>query len=334
MSKIQFIYENNIFEMIIKENDTIEKLIENYCLLFTEKNDLLFIYKGINISENKKKLNILKKKRNIIISIFNKNNYKNNETIIEPENFICPECKNLAFIYINENNINVNCMKNHNNYYSFNEFIEKQYINENTIKCNICNNKKCLYGDNFYICTCNKYICQLCMINHIKNNNRHKVLDYNYRYLLCKKHLIEYISYCSHCHCNLCQLCEEDHKNHKNNIILFKKEKNKLNNKMIREKVNEINENISKINKYKEEINNIAGIFNYFIKNLIIELNNFNKICNKMLILLNNLNNYENIRNILNYRTIKKDINDFLNANINNKFKYLLHIFENYILEK
>ena len=77
MSKIKFIYENNIYEMIVKENDSFENIIDKYMkLLSIEKKYLLFLYKGIIIKENKDKLNKLKNK-NIIITIFYKDNNKN-----------------------------------------------------------------------------------------------------------------------------------------------------------------------------------------------------------------------------------------------------------------
>ena len=76
MSKIKFIYENNIYEMIVEENDSIENIIDKYIkLLSIEKKYLLFLYKGMNIIENKDKLNKLKNK-DIIITIIYKDNNK------------------------------------------------------------------------------------------------------------------------------------------------------------------------------------------------------------------------------------------------------------------
>ena len=73
--------------------------------------------------------------------------------------------------------------------------MESQEMEENEIKCDLCKNNKYLYNNNFYICTCKKYICQLCMINHIKNKE-HNVLYYDRRYSYCNIHMIEYSSYC------------------------------------------------------------------------------------------------------------------------------------------
>ena len=41
---------------------------------------------------------------------------------------------------------------------------------------------------------------------------------------------------------------------------------------------NLIKESIKKLNEYKEEINKINEIFNYYIKNLNKEIDNYNKI--------------------------------------------------------
>ena len=252
MSKIKFIYEKNIFEMILEKRDKIENLLEKYAkLLSIKRKDLLFLYKGKNILlfENKT-INNLKKNKNIIISVFRM--IKNNK-INEIENIICPICKNLTFFNINEDHININnCKNKHKNKYSINEFIEKQHIDENDIKCYICNNKKYLYNDNFYICSCGKYICQLCTKIH-KQNDNHNLLYYKKRYSYCNKHIYEFISYCSLCNSNLCEKCEKEHYNHKNKIILYKKEKKeKLNEKKKQEKENELKDNILKIKQYKE----------------------------------------------------------------------------------
>lgn len=64
MSRIKFIYQKNIFETSFDSKDSIEKTIEKYeQLISKEKNDLLFLYEGVNILENKRLLKRLKKRR-------------------------------------------------------------------------------------------------------------------------------------------------------------------------------------------------------------------------------------------------------------------------------
>ena len=103
MSKIKFVYENNFFYIIEEGVNIIESALKKYEKMIGEK-DLLFFYKGINISENKEMFNKINKNRNnnIIITVIkgNKKKIKN-----EIRNIICPECKNLTFFNINKDNI-------------------------------------------------------------------------------------------------------------------------------------------------------------------------------------------------------------------------------------
>ncbi len=96
--------------MIVGENDSIENILDKYVkLLSIEKKYLLFLYKDINIIENKDKLNKLKNKNCMITIIHNNNNKNKNEL----KNIICPKCNNLAFINMSGDNININCINNH-----------------------------------------------------------------------------------------------------------------------------------------------------------------------------------------------------------------------------
>ena len=66
--------------------------------------DLLFFYKGKNISLDNNIINS-QTKNNIIISVFNLRKIVNN---IEIPYIVCPECKNLAFLNVNNDKININ----------------------------------------------------------------------------------------------------------------------------------------------------------------------------------------------------------------------------------
>ena len=102
MPKIKFIYEHNNFEMIYENTYTIEKILIKYTkLLSVKETEILFLYKGINILENKIFLNKLNNKNNLIMTVINKNK-NNNKNINDKGNIICPVCKNLTFLNINE----------------------------------------------------------------------------------------------------------------------------------------------------------------------------------------------------------------------------------------
>ena len=330
MSRIKFIYQKNIFETSVDSKDSIEKAIEKYeQLISKEKNELLFLYEGVNILENKHLLKKLKKKKNILIKVFNKNkNYKK-----ESENIICQDCSKLAFVNINEDKIDTNCIHKHKKNYSFKEFIESQYIDERGIRCDICKNNKHLYKDNFYLCSCKKRICELCKIGH--SNNNHKLCIFSKRYSVCINHLNDYTSYCSQCNSNLCEECEKEqaHQNQKNKIVSYRKEMEKLNDKALKEEEKNIKEKILNVNKFKDVINNINYLFGILIEKLNNELDDYNKIYNKIILLSKNLNNYENIKNFvgLKNKLLNKDINKLAVHNVKNNFKYLTNQFNKFI---
>ena len=129
MPKVKFVYEKNVFE--ITEEDTIENALKRYKRIIQEE-DLIFFYKGINISENTDILKKLKRNNNIIITVkkIKKQKMQKDIGIIT-----CSECKELAFMNINEENIIKikNCINKHKNKYTINEFIENEEIKENEI---------------------------------------------------------------------------------------------------------------------------------------------------------------------------------------------------------
>ena len=145
MPKVKFLYGKIAFDLEYKDIDINENAINKFIKIIGVK-DLLFLYKGKNILENEDILNKIKNKNNIIITVIKKNKIKS-----DIGNIICPECQELTFLNINEDNIIKldNCINNHKNEYSINEFIENEEIKENEIKCNICNNRKSLYNNNF-----------------------------------------------------------------------------------------------------------------------------------------------------------------------------------------
>jgi len=147
MSKTIFIYRENKYEIPLENRNS------NIFNEFPKKidaniNDLLFLYKGKDISLNNSQIiiNMLKSNKNIIISVYNLNiNQKNDNAY---ENLICPNCKNLTFLNLNGSNLN-NCKNKNINecsyeYKSITEFMNNQIIDEEEIKCSICNNNNIL----------------------------------------------------------------------------------------------------------------------------------------------------------------------------------------------
>ena len=184
MSNIKFIYGNNVLDITDQDTDKIGSALKIYKRIMEEK-DILFLYKGKNILENKDILKKFKKKNRVNITVIKKNKNKIKDEI---GSIICPKCRNLAFFNINEDNIIKldNCINQHKNEYSINEFIENQEYKEKEIICDICKNDQSLYNENFFICSCKKSICQLCMANHMKKKE-HNLLYYNKRYSCCNQ---------------------------------------------------------------------------------------------------------------------------------------------------
>jgi len=324
---VTFAYQHNKYKMVLMNINTINEAFTNFLKVVDKsENDLIFLYKGNKIN-NKILLNKLD---NIIISVFNiRMNKKNKEYYIR-----CPKCQNLSIFNINKNNNNKynislnNCINNHEyNNLSINEFIN--YQNNIKIKCDICKNDRILYNDNFYICSCGKYICKLCLEKHsIKN---HYIIEYNRRYDTCNKHGKKYISYCNDCKLNLCEKCEGKHYKSKHKIIIYKMIINKIRKEEIEK---DLKENIKKIKAYKKEINILHEIYNNVMINYKNDLDDYINTIKDILYFLDNLKNYETINNVINFKLeiLNKDIDKFfMNENLKKKMIYLMDILDRYI---
>ena len=184
--------------MEIKNINTInEALIKFLTIIGKKEKDLIFLYKGKKIEINNKKL-MYKLNNNIRILVINKQ--MNKQLKNKNDDYItCPICSNLSYLNINKNDYNIslyNCVNNHQiNNLSIDEYIKNQ--NKDKIKCAFCNNSKNLYNQNFFICTCGKYLCKLCSEKH--NIKNHNVIEYDKRYTVCNNHGKEFISYCKDC---------------------------------------------------------------------------------------------------------------------------------------
>ena len=325
---IIFIYNKKEYKINIgRQNFTNEILTNFLSMINEEQKNIIFLYKGKKLSfEIIKLLNTLND-NNFIILVFNIKNNKNNSDKL---NYItCPKCSNLSYFNINNNyNISLDsCINNHKDDNIFiHEFIKSQNDNLESIECSICKNNKNLYNNNFYICSCGKLICKLCLQNH--NIKNHNIIEYNKRYYICNNHEKEFISYCKDCKINLCEKCEKDHYKHK--IIMYKMEVNKI---KINEMKNKLNDTKEKINDFKKQIDILNKIYNYSIIKLKNNLEDYIYLINKMIYYLDNLKNYETIQNVINFKLelIDKDINNFLDNDLKEKFKYLIDIFEKYI---
>ena len=328
MVNFTFIYKDNHYKMKENENLYISDVLKKYLnSINRDYKNFEFIYKGNKINLNGKiKINQLQN-NNIIIFVFN---LKPNLKCQKLPNIICPECKNLALLNINNIDYKIsiiNCMNNHQcKNSSLNNYIESQIIDESKIKCELCKNPKNLYGEEFYKCSCNLYICGLCFEHHYAMT-KHKLVKYKYLFYKCLNHYEDFYSYCHNCHINLCLECNEQHKKAKHKITEIKKIKPKENKKK-EEIKNNLKKNINNIYKYKNEINVLNQFFNSYISNLNQNLDKSINLHNKIIDSLEILKNYEEVMNVkdFKYEKYNKELNDILYRNIKDRFKYLLDI--------
>ena len=221
MAEVTFDYESLNINIQCNVNDKMKDIINKFLAKIEKKgqNILYYLYNGTRIKEeltfneqandydkNRKKMNIL---------VTNDENTTNNKKIISND-IICPECSENILIEIKDFKIKLSECKNKHiiNNILLTKFKETQKIDLNRIICEICNknNKGNTHNNEFYICnTCNKNICPLCKSVHDK---KHKIIIYDDKNFICRKHNETFNKYCKTCNDNICYICENKHKGH------------------------------------------------------------------------------------------------------------------------
>ena len=220
--EVIFIYKSAKTIIQCQLNDIMKDIINKFKIKVTINNDnLLFLFGGelvnkeILLKDLIKDLNSKNDKITLIVYDMEDDlkNKTKNETKKKSKNVICPKCKELCLLKINENyRIKLfECKNGHieDNIY-LNEFNDTQYFYESNIKCDICknNNKYETYNNEFYkCCKCEQNLCPLCRKNHDKN---HYTIDYEQKDYICFKHNEKFISFCKICKKNLCLYCKCD----------------------------------------------------------------------------------------------------------------------------
>ena len=330
MAEVIFNYEG--IDTIIKcnINEKMKEIINRFLLEIGKNendNNLKYIY-GANIINYEltfiQQIKELDKNNNKIKIIVESNNENNKEII--SKDIICPECGENILINIKGFKINLyGCKNGHKiNNILINNYEKNQKLDLSKIICNQCreNNMSNAVNNKFYICnTCNKNICLLCKSKH---DNNHKIIEYNDKNYICKKHNESFNKYCKECNENICILCESEHNNHGiidlRTIIPNKDElmKNMKDLKLIIDKFK------NKIEKIKEIFNRIINMMEiyYKINNNIINNYNINK---RNYIKLMNLNNIKN-----NNENLIKELNNIINDdNIDEILKFSFDKFYN-----
>ena len=328
---ISFIYEGVTIQILGSERETMRDMVQKFCTKAKiDKKELYCVYSGKKLDEldeSKTLGNLFKDKKNQIINILayssKDTNKESTDHLIKPSQIVCPGCKDIALIKLDNYKISINCKRNHNIKNIFLKNFEKsQRIDESKIICNKCEqrNKNKSYNKEFFTCTnCNKNLCPLCMPAHKRENKEHTIINYDQKNYICFEHGVNFSSYCKVCKQNLCSACENQHSDH--DVIslgkLFPKQ-NELTNKM-----DEFDNNF---NELKSQIKYIIGILNNFIENLEVfySINtDINDSFNNKYI------NYEILNNIkeINNSEISEDISKIINTeDINKKFEMIFEI--------
>jgi hypothetical protein len=234
---------------------------------------------------------------------------------------ICPECQKKCLLEMKDFKINLSdCPNGHSTKnLLLDKFISIQKKDIKEIGCDVCQEN--VQENQCYICnTCDVDLCSKCRLEH---NKFHKIINYEDKIYICKKHDRTFDSFCKKCKENICSSCYPKHIDHKSEIIylgLILQTKDDLKNKSIN------HTNI--INNFKNGIEDIISKLNKIIEYTDILINleeNF----------INNFNdqnyNYEILSN-LNQLTSDKIFNSFekinTDKNIIHKFKNIMMIYE------
>ena len=368
-TKINFIYKDQKIEMNFKKTDFVKNILGAFALKI-EKNieGFNFLYSGekISINDLQKLSDLNDKDDEINISV-----YPKNESTIKPTNIIipsnlkfkeskhiiCPKCKNMSEIDINNFKITLkNCIYNHNmSGFFMNDFVNTQYVDESQIKCKYCNKTEYeLPSDDnnsnnnkLLLCSCKTIICQECLPKHNEENEKDKKSDKNKKHTtiayknkeyFCIDHNNIFSGYCHKCKRNICNKCEKGMHN-KHRIDYFKKVSPKES--FIQKIKSSYEDLISKVNKFNQELKELTDLIYNISNNIQNDLKIFLKITNNIIedydLNKQNYQTIQNIKNIYNSMTetaIFPKIDLFLNnTNSANRIGYILDMYNKMYLE-
>jgi len=322
---INFVYYQHIVKIQCKRNEYMKDIFKRYLIKIQKDiNNIVFKYNGETINEELKLEEINNKDTELEILVNDKND-DNNKILKQNKDILCPKCRDICLININDYKITLNKCKNNHNILNIllDEFENLQDNNTSETYCDICHKKE-EYNNKFYICcNCKINLCQLCKLTHDKE---HKFIDYKIKNYLCNIHGERYIFYCQKCNKNLCDLCEIEHdENHNLNSINKYIKDNEYNINILRIKIdnfkNELKEIINKINKVIQNLEIYFNIYNNIFKNYNKKNKNYQVIMN-----LNNMNDYS--------ENIIKNIDEIINEKkIENKIKYIDEIYDKMIIK-
>ena len=227
----------------------------------------------------------------------------------------CPECNLKCSLILKYNDdgkpyINYKCEK-HDGKMELKNYFEK--YNKYTLlekKCDECGKmKKDVKGDFTYCKKCEKFLCDICQLNH-PNGDKHDIIYYIKNDSLCQTNSNTLCSYCLNCKRNLCIYCTPIHEFF--NLVdlsnLYYSEESK---KISEEEINNLE---NKIKNLENEINNLDNLKQNIISE-IDKLKELSELVMKFIKILfsyqykeqQNLN-YNIIQNLKNLKSNKIEI--------------------------
>ncbi len=300
MATITFLYNTIPTKILCQRNEKFEEIFQKFSTKISiNVSELYFIYgkQKINaqLTFNQVAKNEDKNQNQMTILVYSsEKSKKDEENKTVSLDIICPECGDNSLINIKDYKIQFSeCKKGHKiNDISLEAYNSIQIIDESKIVCENCKskNKASSFNKEFFVCLqCKKNICPICKSSH---NNQHDIINYNQLKFICLNHNEKFNSFCKKCKINLCMECESGHKDKENLIYL----RDILPNKdIVRNQLNELN---TKINQYKEKINDLKNV----LDKIILNLETYYKISDNL------LKNYEKkLRNFY----LLKNINEF-----------------------
>ena len=356
--KVIYIYKDKKIEFTFNSNNLIKNAFSSFVTSINRNiEEFEFFYKGEKITNfDDKTLSEFNNEDNIInISVNEKNEII--EKIVDgksklkiSEHIICPKCKCMSEININNLKISItNCNNNHSMPGLYlNDFINTQYIEESSIRCQECKkslNELINSNNELLICNCGITLCQPCFQKHKEEKaksqeddfKKHVTINYKDKDFFCLEHYIMYNGFCQKCKKNICNKCERKHDKHR--IDMLKKISP---NETFIEKIKNMNEDlIKKIIKFNDELTGLKHLLNNMIVNIQNDLEMFSKISNNIIkdydLAKNNYQTIQNIKviyNSLNDSPIFKYIDSFLKeSNSKLKFKIIWKIYNKMYLE-
>ena len=334
MNKADFTYNDTNISIQCNSDDKMKCIINKFLSKSgKDKENLYFLYNGLIINEDLtfyKCANNLDKCRNCMSIVVIEGQSDDSNNLIKSNYVICPQCKENAFISIENYKITIfGCKNGHKtDNLQINEFGETQYIDQLKIKCDECQDLKSETNENkFFAChTCSQNLCQKCKDIHDKSHN---IIDYEYKQFYCNHHFNLYKFYCSDCKKDLCISCKFEHEKH--NIITYdniipdidKIRNNQL--KDIKDKIyglkTIINGMINQLNNLNKNLDIYFEIYDNIISNFDKEKRNYSLIEN-----VNNMKNYATnfigrITEIIKDNNLKSQFINIINMQIKMEFK-------------